>query len=106
MAVYENSRYLQSTLVDRQDNKAITLGFRQRPNFNMQEGTLYEWQASDTLDGLAFKEYGYCNLRWAILDANPQYRSELDIKAGDTIFLPDYEEVIELVNPEIEEEGE
>ena len=37
-------------------------------------------------------------LRWAILDANPQYRTEFDIENGDKILIPDYESVVKLVN--------
>lgn len=59
---------------------------------------MYEWVEGDTLDGVAYKMYNNTNLRWAILEANPQYNSEFDIKNGDTILIPDYTEVVDIVN--------
>lgn len=107
MAVFENSRYLQSDLVMREERENVSvLGFRQRHNFNEASGTQYEWVLGDTLDGLAKETYGANALRWAILDANPQYRSEFDIQPGDMILLPDFDEVVNLVNVESEEDDE
>lgn len=59
---------------------------------------MHEWVEGDTLDGVAYRYYGICALRWAILDANPKYRTEYDIESGDRIFIPAYEEVLEIVN--------
>ena len=101
MAVYENSRYLQTTPYERSSKGGITV-FKKwdRPRFNMSEGSTYEWKEGDTLDGLAFQAYENSNLWWVILVANPEYRTEYDIKSGDMIFIPDFEEVCDLVNVE------
>ena len=88
MAVYENSRYLQTTIYSRIPSKTTMFQLRQRHNFNEDNYTSYQF-------------YGNCALRWAILDANPKYRTEWDIENGDVINIPDYEEVVELVNGEI-----
>lgn len=98
MAVYDDSRYITCALVERPPYNTPMLAFRSRPTFNMDDATSYIWQSGDTLDGVAFKLYGNMNLRWAILDANPQYRTEFDINPGDTLYIPDFEEVVELVD--------
>lgn len=98
MAVYENSRYLHTRQMTRLGADIPTLEIRQRFTFNQEDCTTHEWCEGDTLDGIAYRYYGICALRWAILDANPNYRTEFDIKNGDTVLIPDYEEVVSLVN--------
>ena len=48
----------------------------------------------DTIDGIAYKQYGNAQLGWAIMDANPTFQSEMDIEAGDIIKIPPFEEVV------------
>lgn len=98
MAVYDNSRYLHTSQISRRGWGVPTLDVRERFTFNEAQCTPYIWIEGDTLDGLSFKSYGNTALRWAILDANPQYRSEFDIKPGDVVLIPSYEEVVTIVN--------
>ena len=98
MAVFENSRYLHTRQSTRLGWDAPTLEIRSRFTFNQEDCINHEWCEGDTLDGLAFIYYESCALRWAILDANPKYRTEFDISNGDIILIPDYEEVVSLVN--------
>ena len=98
MAVYENSRYLHTRQSTRLGFDSTTLEIRERFTFNQENCTMHEWCEGDTLDGVAYKYYGISALRWAILDANPKYRTEFDIKNGDSILIPDYDEVVNLVN--------
>ena len=98
MAIYENSRYLHTKLITRLGWDKPTLGVRKRYTFNQEKFTNHEWCEGDTLDGVSHRYYGFSALRWAILDANPQYKTEFDIKNGDIISIPDYEEVVSLVN--------
>lgn len=98
MAVYENSRYLRTRQSVRLRWDSPTLETRHRFTFNQENCSIHEWCEGDTLDGVAYRYYGACALRWAILDANPRYRTEFDIKNGDSILIPDYEEVVSLVN--------
>lgn len=98
MAVYENSRYLRTKLYTRLGWNNPILQTRERFTFNQEKCLLHEWIEGDTLDGVAYKYYGFSALRWAILDANPKYRTEFDIKNGDIVQIPDYEEVVSLVN--------
>ena len=100
MAMYENSRYLHTVETTRLGWDSPTLQIRERFSFNQDNCELYEWCDGDTLDGVAYKYYENTALRWAILDANPKYRTEFEIKSGDIIFIPDYDEVVDLVNVE------
>ena len=96
--MYENSRYLHTPIYTRDGNPSPILKIRSRFTFNLEEATIHEWVEGDTLDGVAYKYYGISALRWAILDANPKYRTEFDINNGDYVLIPDYDEVVELVN--------
>lgn len=98
MAVYENSRYLHTRQSTRLGWEVPTLEIRQRFTFNQENCIIHEWCEGDTLDGVSFRYYGISALRWAILDANPKYKTEFDIQNGDSILIPDYEEVVSLVN--------
>lgn len=96
--VFENSRYLHSKQMTRLGWDSPTLQMRSRYQFVQDKCTLHEWCEGDTLDGVAYRYYGNCALRWAILDCNPKYRTEFDIKNGDIVLIPDYEEVVAIVN--------
>lgn len=98
MAMYDNSRYLHTAMFNRLGWDTPTLDVRQRFTFNEATCRVYVWVEGDTIDGLAAKFFNNTALRWAILDANPQYRTEFDISPGDTILIPDYEEVVSIVN--------
>lgn len=98
MAVFENSRYLQTQMITRSGWEVPTLDVRERFVFNEDLYQIYEWVEGDTLDGVAYRFYNNTALRWAILDANPQYKTEFDIQNGDRINIPDYEEVVNYVN--------
>ena len=97
MAVFENSRYLQTRMLSRGDSNVLFFTLRQRFKFNEDNFQYHEWIEGDTLDGVAYRYYEDTSLRWAILDANPKYRTEFDIKKGDIINIPDYEEVIGVI---------
>ena len=98
MAMFDDSRYLHTKMILRKGMDDYTLAMRQRYHFNEALGTYYEWREGDTLDGVSFRQYGNTDLRWAILDANPKYKTEFDICSGDSIFIPNYDEVVDLVN--------
>lgn len=92
MAIYRGSRYIKTPLYPRGDT--LTFGIRKRNNFNLAEATYYTVVQGDTLDSIAHKHYNNTQLWWAIMDANPQYQSELDINAGDVLCIPPFEEVV------------
>ena len=96
--MYENSRYLQTRMYKNSNKNTYVLKIRKRHSFNMQRCTIHEWCRGDTLDGVAFRYYGVSAFRWAILDANPKYRTEFEIEPGDLVSIPSYDEVVEKVN--------
>lgn len=65
-----------------------------RKNIGLQDSVIHEFRSGDRLDLLSFHHYNTYELGWAILQANPKYRSEYDIKCGDTIIIPHYLEVM------------
>lgn len=91
MAVYDNSRYIHSNVYNRES--VTLLGIRERYPISTENATYYTIKQGDRLDTLAHIYLGDSALLWAILDVNPKYQSELDIKVGDTICIPDLEEV-------------
>lgn len=92
MSVHVGSRYIKTPIFAK-DGQAFIFNIREKQKFNSDLATYYTVIEGDTLDGIAFKNYGNANLYWAILDANPQYMSEMDIKVGDTIMIPSFSEV-------------
>ena len=96
--MFDTSRYLKTTLFKRPITNTYVLRLRERHTFNMQRCQVHEWTRGDTLDGISYKYYGNSAFRWAILDANPNYRTEFDIKCGDLISIPSYDEVLQKVN--------
>lgn len=94
--ISDNSRYMRTPPIEQRGT--ILLNRRERFNFNLDLCTTYVWSEGDTLDGVAYRQYGFTDLRWAILDANSQYRTEFDIKNGDILLIPSFDEVVKIVN--------
>ena len=95
MAVYQGSRYAKTPLYIIKGETPV-IGIRTRYKFNLKEATYYTVIQGDTIDGIAFKHYSNAQLWWAIMDANPQYQSELEIKAGDVLCIPPFSEVVKV----------
>lgn len=98
MAVYENSRYVRNTLYKRKGWDKRILDIRGRFTFDLVDCKSHIWQSGDSLDNLAIKYYGNAALRWAILDANPKYKTEFDIIPGEVLSIPPRQQVLEIVN--------
>ena len=79
-----------------QSGETPILTFRRPYKFNIDKATTYVFKEFDTIDYVAYKIYGDSRLYWAILDANPQYQSELEIQVGDVLVVPSYDEVVTL----------
>lgn len=92
MAIYEQSRYVKTAPYVTSDGVAC-LEVRSREKFNADPNNnqVYEVTEYDTLDGIAYTFYGNEQLGWLILDAN-KLMSELDIKMGVILNIPDYVE--------------
>ena len=91
MGIYRGSRYVGTPMYVR-DSK-LTFKIREMRKFN-EEGQIHEFTEGDTLDGIAFNYYGDSQLWWVLLEANSKYRSEIEIRYGDEIFVPSFEEVV------------
>lgn len=95
MAVFRDSRYTKTPAYVRQGSTLI-LDIRIRNHFDLSKATFYTVVQGDTIDGIAHKQYGNAQLYWAIMDANPKYQSELEIKPGDVLTIPSYDEVVKV----------
>lgn len=92
MAVFQDSRYTKTPAYVRQGS--LILGIRNRNYFNVDKATFYTVVQGDTIDGIAYRQYGNAQFWWAIMDANPKYQSELEIKPGDVLTIPSLDEVV------------
>lgn len=93
MAVFQGSRYVKTPAYVRR-GETLILRIRGRVHFSESQCKYYTVVQGDTVDGIAYTQYGNALLGWAIMDANPAYQSEMDIKAGDVLKIPPYEEVV------------
>ena len=93
MAVFQGSRYVKTPAYVRR-GESLVLKMRERVHFNESNCKYYTVVVGDTIDGIAYTHYGNAQLGWAIMDANTAYQSEMDVKAGDVIKIPPFEEVV------------
>lgn len=93
--IFKGSRYTNNEMYAREG----TLVYKRRTllNFNTMTSLKHVFIQSDTLYNLAFEFYHDPQLWWVILEANPKYRTELDIKVGDVINIPSKDEVMNIV---------
>ena len=84
-----DSRYIKAEKYNTGD--CVILKPRKPLTFSSEGAYYHTFEASDTLEGLAFKYYGNEKLYWVILDANPKYMSELNIQVGDVLTIPQYD---------------
>ena len=97
MAIYQGSRYVTTTLKT-YDRGVPLISIRQPVVFDPNKCEHYIVQRGDRIDSIAFIKYGRADLYWAILNANPQYFSELDINVGDVLLIPHLREVVKVAN--------
>jgi hypothetical protein len=89
--VFENSRYASGDIYYDED---VDSPFIVMDDLTINPDTTdyyYQYKSWDRLDILANQFYGSPQKKWIILNANPQYVTELDIKAGDIIVIPNPE---------------
>lgn len=91
--IHENSRYV-GTETFRNADRAVVLKKRERKTFNKDKCTLYQFKQGDRLDNLSYRFYGKSHYWWCILDCNPKYLCELDIRVGDYLLIPNASEVL------------
>ena len=95
MAVFEGSRYV-TTKLKHFGRPVPLIDIRPPVQFDLSRAKHYTVQPGDRIDGIAYKQYGRADLYWAIMDANQQYFSEIDIRVGDVIFIPSMREVVKV----------
>lgn len=90
--IYQNSRYTKTSV---EDNYGVAnFKLRTRFSFGKQGALVHQFTLGDRLDGLAKTYYKDPQLWWVILEANPQFRSELEIPYGTNLIIPSYNEVM------------
>lgn len=90
--IYVGSRY-KYTKADYNDG-IVTFRIRDSFKFNNRNCIVHLFMDGETLEMLAFKNYGDSQLWWIIMEANPRYNFEFEIKPGDTILIPTKQEVV------------
>jgi phage tail protein X len=102
--MYEGSRYTNVYSYDEEkDGKLITaFNIRTLPKIDYTDSIKHTWIQSDRLDILAYNYYGDTQYWWFILDANPQYFEEHEIKNGDILLIPPYSELLEVIEDDEE----
>jgi nucleoid-associated protein YgaU len=95
MAVYVGSRYTKTPLY-LLDGYPV-LGIRKRNNFNKATAYFHTVVLGEDVNLISYKYYGSASYYWAIMDANPQYKNELEIKEGDVIHIPSVDEVVKAI---------
>lgn len=95
MAVFQGSRYVKTSAYIRK-GETLILNIRDRVKFDTSKCTFYTVVQGDTIDGIAYKQYGNAQLWWAIMEANPLYQSEIEIKPGTVLVIPSFEQVVKV----------
>lgn len=95
MSVFQGSRFIKTSAYVRR-GETLILSIRERNHFNEADCEYYTVVQGDTIDGIAYKYYGNAQLWWAIMDANPVYQCEIEIKAGDVLKIPPFDKVVML----------
>lgn len=93
MAVFEGSRYLKTYLYEFKTDTP-QLKIRKTAKMNLIKSNTYIVLPGDRIDSIAYKLYGNAQMWWAIMDANPRYFCETEIKVGDILIIPPYNEVM------------
>lgn len=91
--LFEKSRYVGVPTFRNVDTTLIYTR-RKRRTFDKDKCRMYMFKEQDTLDALSYKFYNDSFYWWCILDCNPQYMSEIEIKVGDYLLIPSKEEVL------------
>lgn len=91
--IFEGSRYVDTYMLKDTNYEINYLKF---PRIDMpitDRDIVYQYKAGDRLDILAERFYGDPQLSWKILEANPEFMNETEIKVGALITIPNPKEV-------------
>lgn len=94
--LFSNSRYRNSVYSLDRKSGSLYFHIRKKKKFNLSpENVIYHLvSAGETLPIIAYKYYRKASLYWVLMDSNPSIQHEFDIKPGDTLTIPSYEQVV------------
>lgn len=90
--IFRNSRYTKTPLYNRDGN--LIFKIRTRNKVSEKQSMTHVYSEGDRLDLLAFRYYADDQLWWVLLEANKQFRSEMDIPYGAELIIPSFDEVL------------
>lgn len=105
MAIHEGSRYTNVYAYDElwKGRWVTSFDIRTLVPLNLEDSIKHTWKETDRLDLLAYHYYGDPQYWWFILDANPQYFEESEIKKGDVLLIPPFSELRKVIFDDGEE---
>ena len=89
--IFKGSRYDGNPLYFDEENGTSYLAPLDKNIVPHPSDFVYQYKEGDRLDILAKEFYGNPQKKWIILLANSQYTSEMDIKVGDILNIPNPE---------------
>lgn len=101
MAIYEGSRYSNVYTYEedwvKRGGRVTAFNIRTLEKIDTTDALKHTWVEGDRLDILAHRYYGDTQYWWFILDANPKYMEESEIRNGDVLLIPPYSELRKVV---------
>lgn len=98
MAIMKGSRYSVGLNIYKDNKNNIAYMDIPKTFIPVDENDyVYQIKAGENLDILATNFYGDPEMKWAILYANPNYITELDVKPGDYLNIPLKDKVVRLL---------
>lgn len=95
--LFANSRYRTTPVTYSSKKQSLFFRTRRKGVFNKNEMIKHTIVQGDNLPVLAKKYYDNASYYWVIMDANAgKIQSEFDLKLGDIIDIPSYEQVVRL----------
>jgi hypothetical protein len=88
--IYQDSRYVEGTVVTAQDARTQDYQVAVFRNFpeDIKNFVTYTWKERDRLDILAYTVFGSSSLWWRIMDFNPELGNGFNIPVGTVIRIP------------------
>lgn len=94
--IYVGSRYKDCKAEYDSETERVTFAIRTPYNFDKRNCIVHLMVEGETLEQLAYKNYGDSQLWWVIMEANSKYNFEFEIQPGDTILIPTKQEVVRI----------
>ena len=107
MAIYQGSRYINTFVYEEEypDRSVVAFEIRRLKPINYSDASQHTWRQGDRLTTLALRYYGDARHWWFLLEANPRYMEEHEIKIGDILAVPAESELLKIVRDDSDGEG-